>query len=428
MHATNRPLRIWLLQGAEPLPIDDQPRLMRTGKLAEKLVAAGHSVTWWTSRFNHNKKIHRTSKGTVCQLADGYSLYLLDGPGYRTNISLGRIRHHRHIAAHFTRLSASLPKPDLILGSLPSPELCAAGVQFARAHEKPFVIDIRDPWPDIFVGYFPKGTRWLLAPALQYYRGMLRSIVSSATGIVAVSDSMLRWGIGYSGRTFDAARDRVIYIGYDRPAQPKVIRVPARFTEQAPLNCVFVSTCGRSYDGSTLVKAARILESRGERRVRIIATGDGEMRATWMAEAGGLKNITFTGWIGNDELQQYVHDAHVGLIVMQGGITPFWLGNKIGEYLSSSLALVNNVRGETSRLVETERLGVNVPPQNGDAVADALCRFLDAPAEVRAHMENSERVFFAAFERDKIYEQYVRYLVDKAATPTLIVREKEGAQ
>jgi glycosyltransferase involved in cell wall biosynthesis len=350
---------------------------------------------------------------------------LLDGPGYRTNISLARIRHHRRIALHFEKLAAELPVPDLVLGSLPSPELCAAGAKFARAHGKPFIVDIRDPWPDVFADYFPKGTQWLLAPVLQHYRRLLRSITSSAAGIVAVSDSMLDWGLSYSGRALDPERDRLIYIGYDQPTQPKIIRVPTQFTGEDPLNCVFVSTCGRSYDGSTVAKAARILESREERRFRIVVTGDGEMRTTWMAEAAGLKNITFTGWIGNDELQHYVHEAHVGLIIMQGGNTPFWLGNKIGEYLSSSLTLVNNVHGEVSRLVETEGLGLSMPARNPGALADALSRLLESPSEVRSYMENSRRVFFQCFERDKIYEQYVRYLVDKAIAPGSMPRQNE---
>jgi glycosyltransferase involved in cell wall biosynthesis len=427
IHTTpGRQLRIWLLQDGEPLPIDERPRLMRTGKLAERLVAAGHSVTWWTSRFNHAQKVDRECDGEICPLAAGYSLVLLGGPGYRRNISLARMQHHRRIAAHFEKLAAPLPVPDLILGSLPSPELCAAGAKFARAHGKPFIVDIRDPWPDIFVDYFPKGTQWLLAPLLQHYRRVLRSITSSAAGIVAVSDSMLRWALSYSGRAFDPERDRVIYIGYDQPTQPKIVRVPAQFTIEHPLNCVFVSTCGRSYDGSTVVKAARILEARGERRFRIVATGDGEMRAAWMAEAAGLKNMTFTGWIGNDELQRYVHEAHVGLIIMQGGITPFWLGNKIGEYLSSSLTLVNNVHGEVSRLVETEKLGLSVPAQNPGALADALSRLLESPSQVRSYMESSQRIFFQRFERDKIYEQYVRYLIDKAIAPSATPWQKEG--
>ena len=55
--------RIWLLQDGEPLPTDDNPRLMRTGTLAERLVEAGFDVTWWASSFQHSTKRYRSRGG-----------------------------------------------------------------------------------------------------------------------------------------------------------------------------------------------------------------------------------------------------------------------------------------------------------------------------------------------------------------------------
>ncbi len=408
--ALNSP-RIWLLQDGEPLPIDQKPRLMRIGNLSEKLVAAGFSVTWWASRFNHSLKKYREFPDTFYKMNDHYRICLLDGPRYKKNVSLARIRHYRWLAANFTQIAHSLEKPDIILGSYPSPELCFAGMRFAKKHNIPFIVDIRDPWPDIFSDYFPLLIRWCFYPVIYYYRRMLRSILNSADSIIAVSEAMLSWGVRYSGRP-KRTRDKVIYIGYNQREVEREITVPDYFKEENPLICLFATTCGNSYDGSTLVEAARILESRGERRACFIVSGDGEFRSKWMAQASGLKTVQFSGWVSNEELQAYFLKAHVGLILMRGGITSFWLGNKFSEYLSTFLALVNNVPGEPVEIVDNHKLGLNIAAKDPRALADAISALLKSPETVKEFMKNSKRVFQENFERGKIYDGYVKYLTD----------------
>jgi glycosyltransferase involved in cell wall biosynthesis len=400
----------WLLQDGEPLPVDDHPRLMRTGDLANRLVAAGFRVTWWTSRFNHNLKRFREQPGTWCQNGTGgVAIALLDGPGYARNLSWQRIRHYRALAAHFAAEAAKQPRPDVILGSYPSPELCDAGREYAQRHGVPFVLDIRDPWPDIFDDYLPVGTRWLLAPVLRYYRRKIRSVSRGADSIVAVSRAMLDWGIHYAGR-HERMTDKVFYIGFRHPARSRTIPAARPFTIEDPLVCLFATTCGRSYHGEMVIDAARLLEQSGERRIRFVITGDGEMRAQWMARAAGLESVTFTGWISHEELQRHFERSHVGLVLMKGGITRFWLGNKIFEYLASYLAVANDVPGEAADLVEGEDAGFNVPPGDAAALAHELRSLVNDPVRVHRHMEKARRAFQQKFDRDSIQSSYVEHL------------------
>jgi glycosyltransferase involved in cell wall biosynthesis len=141
-------------------------------------------------------------------------------------------------------------------------------------------------------------------------------------------------------------------------------------------------------------------------------SGDGEWRPRWLEQARGLTTVHLTGWITHEALQEHFRQSHVGLILMRGGITSYWLGNKICEYLSTSLALVNNVTGESSALVESRGLGLNVPRQDAPALAEALQTLVNSPETVRRSMLNARRTFDEEFERGKIYEKYVDYLAD----------------
>jgi len=383
---------------------------MRTGDQASRLVAAGCDVTWWTSRFDHKLKQFRQGPmwhelGPRCRIA------LLDGPRYPRNMSWQRVRHYRRLAAHFEREAEKVSPPSLILGSYPSPELCDAGRRYAKRHRIPFVVDIRDPWPDIFPDYAPVWLRWSLLPVLWYYRSKIRSIARDADGIVAVSEAMLDWGLRYAART-RTERDRVFHIGFRRPALERALDLPIRFTPNDPLVCLFATTCGSSYDGGMLVDAAWILERAGERRVKFVVSGDGDMRRAWMARAAGLQSVQFTGWISHEALQAHFERAHLGLVLMRGGIARFWLGNKIFEYLSSSLGIVNDAPGELADIVRTRDLGLNVERGDAESLARALQAIVEDPARVLRHMACARASFLREFDREKIETQYTEYVTE----------------
>ena len=137
-------MRIWLVTVGEPLPTDaGTPRLLRTGMLAERLLARGHTVDWWNSTFDHVAKRHRARQDTALQVRERYRLLLLHGPAYRRNVSIRRWANHRVIAAHFARWMPKEPPPDLILCSLPNLELAREAILYAQPRSIPVVLDLR---------------------------------------------------------------------------------------------------------------------------------------------------------------------------------------------------------------------------------------------------------------------------------------------
>jgi hypothetical protein len=49
-------MQIWLIQTGEPLALQPEVRKMRTGLLADHLVARGHQVRWWVSALSINAR------------------------------------------------------------------------------------------------------------------------------------------------------------------------------------------------------------------------------------------------------------------------------------------------------------------------------------------------------------------------------------
>ena len=206
-------MRIWLTELAEQLPTSPGRRLMRVGMLAERLASAGHDVTWWTSTFDHVAKLQRFSEDSTERVAGNYRIELLHAPGYASNHSLARVRHHRYSAAAFARRAAGAIAPDLVYCCIPTLEVTEAALGYATALGIPTVVDVRDLWPDVYLRAVPAVLRALARVLLAGEYRRARRILGSATAIVAVSEGYLQWGLRHAGRA-RAPGDRVFPHGY----------------------------------------------------------------------------------------------------------------------------------------------------------------------------------------------------------------------
>ena len=81
-------MNIWLVTIGEPIPhLKNNLRLHRTGIIANIISKkTSHSVTWWTSDFNHFQKNHIFGNDTILQIEENYTLIALHGRGYKKNI------------------------------------------------------------------------------------------------------------------------------------------------------------------------------------------------------------------------------------------------------------------------------------------------------------------------------------------------------
>jgi glycosyltransferase involved in cell wall biosynthesis len=403
-------MKVWLLTDGEPFFFEQGQRCHRTGSLAKQLAKSGHQTVWWTSRMDHTSKVYNKQYNDVHNVSKNLKTFFLKSSGYKKNMSLSRILHAKSIAREFLKRSSVEVKPDIIVAAMPSPEFCLAGYKYAKLNNIPFVIDIRDPWPDIFSGYFSTRTKFIIYPLIYYYRQMIRKITKGASGIIAVSQSQLNWGLRYSERDYNNDRDKLLYIGHENNSRSRSIKKIKKFSNKEPMKCMYITSWGSSYDAETLIKTAEILDKEVGQKIRIIATGSGDKKLTKIKDYRKLKNIIFTGFISSQKMDEYLNNAHIGLILMKGGITRYWIGNKIGEYISASLGIVNNVETEVAEVINTNCIGLNVPSNNPEATANALIKCLNSPEKTSNFMNNSNDLFDKSFNRFENTKKYITYL------------------
>ena len=408
-------MRVWLIQTGEPLPIDGEaPRLLRTGIMARALAERGHDVTWWCSTFNHWTKTHRYPSSTTVDINDRYRLRLLESPGYRRNVSLGRIIDHRILANNFEAEIRRQPRPDVILCSFPTIEMAEIAADFGREHGIPVIVDVRDIWPDAFLSVLPG----MLQPVARVFcRGMYRQAaraMRNSDAIIGVSDGYLQWGLDLANRP-RSADDRIFPLGYER-ASPSAAELAAaeKFLLGAGVDperviCWFIGTFGRTYDVPTVIKAARALEDKHDHRAQFVLSGEGPSTQECREMARGLDNVVFTGWLNSSAIEWMMGTASVGLAAYTPG-APQGLPNKLFEYLSAGLAIVSSLGDEARELLEMFGCGFSYTPGDSESLVSVLTPLLDNPAMLSQTRDAARRAFAEHFSTERVYAPYLDYL------------------
>lgn len=391
---------IWLIVVGEPLHFEAGSRAFRTRLLAMELARRGHRVTWWTSDFNHFSKEYHPRSTADTMTPEGYHLRFLRGRPYRRNISIARQVNHLQIARDFRRQAVDAPRPDLIVCCLPSIELAAAAVAYSNARDLPVVVDIRDLWPDEMLARLPAALRPIGRAALLPLERSVAKTLRGATGIIAVSEGYLNWGLAKAGRP-PGAWDRMIPLGYPDHGDAAAAR-HARTTSADRCGLFFSGSFNNSVDLDTLIAAVRHLP---DPRLTLTICGRGDYETRWRATAAGDPRIRFTGWVDAAELRKQAGAADIGMICYRPE-SLVAMPNKLFEYISLGLPVINCISGEAAALVRDEQIGLYYEPGSPRSLAAAIGELLQAPDRRLEMSRRATALFEARYAASTISRSY----------------------
>jgi len=404
---------VWLLKISEAIPTDETVSKGRTAMLAEKLVERGHEVVWWVSCFDHTKKRMVLEDDADLNLAPGILVKALKGMPYAASFSLRRYIDHRIIAWKFRKRADSVPLPHLIVACMPDYNLAWEAVAFARKRGIPIVVDIRDPWPDLFVDHAPSILKPLLRVVLYRDFQKLKRTLQAADAITSMVNGLLQWGLSKAGRR-PTWKDRVFLIGAPRPnkgAGGSVSDRIAAVLEQVKTKFVvaFTGTFNRTYDPTVIINAAELLQQRKDLQGRIafVMAGDGDYFSQTKNLAHKLGNVFFPGWVNRQERDSIHSVSSVGVVP---GTLPGAFPNKAFAYLSAGLPVLSSTGGDLNRLLSDYDAGYYFGAGNHVQLASLIVKLLEEPGLQRKMAQNARRLFDERLDADKIYSSFVDHL------------------
>lgn len=404
------------MQTGEPLPIRSGIRKMRIAVLADRLLDRGHKILWWAGAFEHQQKVMLSKRDRNFDISERYIIRVLRGCGYHKNISMIRYLNYLIVSLKFRFQSKRFPKPDVIVASMPDHLLAYEAARYAKKNNIPFIVDIRDLWPDIFLDRFKSMGLYgvgKIALALDFAR--LTFLLKNADSLVAVSKGYLNWGLDKIGRP-ESSFDKVFYLGYKNNSARNLVNedeslgVPDWLKGREDQKVfVFIGTFGVSYELELILEAAKRFSRSGRTDICFVLSGTGEKFDLINKKATGLQNVVLPGWIGKKEINALLKIGYAGLLSYIKD-APQGLPNKPFEYLSSGLPLISSLEGEMADLIDQDGFGLNYLPGDLKGLCDGIERLAD-DANLYDEMSQNALDFFGKYgDADKIYDEYVTHI------------------
>lgn len=411
-------MRVWLLHVSEELPLDGTARNFRYGYLAEALQAKGHHVLRWAPTFRHRTKQHRFPRDRRISVTSQYDIQFVHSPGYRRHVSLARLHAYQVLGRRFMELAPNEPRPDLIVTAIPSLEWAEAAVVFGWLHQIPVVVDVRDVWPDIYLNALPSSLRPAGRLLLHSQFQKARRACQGAAMLTGVSQSYLDWALRHAGRQ-PTSSDVVLPLGFELaklPAaqrQEKLVSLRAHGIDlQRPI-CLYAGRFERSYDLATVIDAAQNMASAGERDLQFVFCGGGSRSPGYQAQARGLANVHFLGWVDAPMLQTISSVATIGLCAYAKDATQS-VPNKPFEYMASGLAVVSSLPGDLADMLERHECGVTYRAGDADALAGVLRALLANPFQLATMRAKAHEAWSQHYRSRDIYARFVDHVLPLA--------------
>jgi glycosyltransferase involved in cell wall biosynthesis len=362
-------------------------------EMGRELVRRGWSVTIAASDFHLHARTYmrrpsETDRSVRIETLDGVRFAWLWAAPYEKNDSR-RAWNWLSFGRSLGRWTHSTERHDIVMGSTPHLFAALAAWRAARRHRVPFVLEVRDLWPEsLAVANVRRG------PSYWALHGLARFLYRAADRIVVlaqgVADFLARCGV---------APDRVILApnGVDVAAYP---RTPRASREQVRL--AYAGAHGPANGLEAVLDAAELLCD--EPRVAFDLVGDGPSKAGMLerARARGLDNIRFREPIAKSAMPAFLAECDAGLMVLKNvplfafGVSP----NKLFDYLAASLPVICNVPGEVADMVRQSGAGIQARDASGEALADAIRQLLALSLPERAAMGARGRMWVER-ERDR---------------------------
>lgn len=374
----NKTKTIWFIHPYGVTP--EYPASTRHYYFGDELVKLGWDVVLWQSSFiNPTKAYHNGTKYRqlkIEKLSNGVNLaWLWGSPYFKNNIyrSLNMIVWAVNLIVSGFLWGLLKKTPDIILVSSPHIFSAVSGRVLSRVFKKPLVLEVRDLWPDTLkdMGSLSDG---IMSRVLFY---MEKRLYKESSHIIALTEGIknriVEKGVKPHKVTFLPNGIHLGSSGLSGAGSSKEdIRKNLNLSDK--FICIYAGAHGPSNALDSVVEAARLLD---DENIVFLMVGDGLERPALMDKARrlGLKNIVFQGPVPKCNVSEYIAASNICLLTLKNiPVFQTALPNKIFDYMYLDKPVICAVKGEVAELIEKNKLGIVVEPENPKELALAVLK------------------------------------------------------
>lgn len=316
-------------------------------------------------------------------------------------------------------------RPDLVIGTVPALPTAAATWFTAVRFRAPYIIDLRDAWPDLL----EESSNWNKSTGrrsirekiftkgpLQLLSALTRKVVNlalknsagiSVTSSYLAEDLQTRRELQTNGHTPPVTTVRNVF-----PAETNFVKDGKPRSRNGRLNVLYAGTFGRAQNLENALKAAELAKAQGvDVSLRLVGAGVTRAALTDSVARRGL-NVSLESRQPAEDLAPFYDWADTALVHLTDWVAlEKAVPSKTYELMAARVHISGVVSGEAAELIRDRGAGDVVTPENPQALADLWVALARDPARLVTSGMGPEWV---AREREHVARRRLLSLIDNA--------------
>lgn len=385
----------------------DAPGPAQPRALVRRLAERGHAVDVVACDLNAYNE--QTEPEETYDVPGGGSVRVHRLPvprGLRASLA-NRLKTYGRFAWAAYRFGKRLPKPDVVMASIQPLFGGFAAFRLARRWRRPFLLEIRDLWPDALV--VKKAiAKWQAAPLEALARAMYFGVDRVVCLTPGLKQEILRKGV-------PAGRVDLFPNGFEEsffrlePGTREKMRAELGWGEA--FVAVYTGTHTEVTAIETIVRAAEVLKNRRDIRLDLFGTGQTKPKAIALAQELGLVNVHFHDPVPKSKVPAILAAADAGLMTLfRSPLIHIYFENKFIDYMGSRLPILASMEGVQADLIRRCGAGQVVPAFDHEGLARAIADAAEHPDKCREMGEAGQRFVAAQLAQREILDRYAETL------------------
>ncbi len=296
-----------------------------------------------------------------------------------------------------------LPKADVVISTSPQFFNGLGGYFVSRIKRCPWVLEIRDLWPESIVAVGAIKNRNLIRMLESIERFMYRK----ADFLVPVTNAFKQHILARGGRNecIEVLRNGVdLNLFSARQADDTYadsIGVKGKFVAS------YVGTHGLAHGLNVVVEAAELLRLR--RDIVFLMVGEGAERQRLSREIAErqLSNVLMLGQLPKEDMPRLWSVSTVSLVLLRKlDLFLTVIPSKIFESMAMKKPIIIGVDGESKEIIREAGAGIAIEPENAEELAAAIIQLADSPALCQQYGDQGNRYVAAHFDRTVLAQQF----------------------
>jgi glycosyltransferase involved in cell wall biosynthesis len=313
--------------------------------------------------------------------------------------------HVSYMPSAFLWSNRHLIRPDVVIGSSPTffAAMAAAGTGIQR--KIPFIMEIRDLWPAIFVELGVLKNYFIIR-LLEYLE---HALYNRSVQIITVTEAFRQ---NLIARGVDSAKVATVTNGADvefwQPCESP-IALRRRLGLEGCFIVLYIGAHGISHALGSILESAERLRDYPDICFLFVGEGAEKGQLIDQAREARLENVRFFNPVGKEGVKEFYAMSDVCLVPLRDvSLFETFIPSKMFEIMAMGRPIIGSVRGEAADILKRSKAALVVAPEDSESIAQAILQIYHNPEKALSMGKNARQFVVRNYSRDYLASLYIQ--------------------